>query len=156
MLRCAPAFVLLAACMGGSPPPIDPTGLPPTERTEDWEDWGPDQNIARRVTGRPILGPLLKSRLEGSTISGCYTNGETFSERLSTDGNVIIAGTGERVAKYKVTEDNLCFQYPDQPVACYTVTEEDGVLYFYTNGGYRLAAATTCPIPPGTKGLPDQ
>ncbi|GGY49288.1 hypothetical protein [Parvularcula lutaonensis] len=142
----------LAAC-GGTPVLDDPSTLPPVEETKDWEDWGKEENIARRVEGVPLSGNAITARLVGTELTGCYPSGESFAERLTENGDVVEPGTGRLLAKYKVQNDYLCFQYPNQQPACYTVTDKGGTLYFYTAGGYRLVAASTCPIPPGTRGL---
>lgn len=142
----------LAACAGVSGMPVENNNLPPVEKSENWKDWGREQNIARRVSGEPLGMEALKARLVGNVLSGCYPNGQTFSERLTTDGHVIEAGTGKQLAKYVIQNDELCFQYPNQPVACYSVTEDRGRLLFYSAGGFRLVAATGCPFPKGVKG----
>lgn len=159
MLRLASLSLLAiaAAGCGSSPsaPPIDTTNLPPTERTEDWEDWGKDENVQRRVSGTPLAGESISSLLVGQVLSGCYINGESFSERLTDQGTVVMTNDNAAVAQYQVQGNNLCFAYPEQPVACYTVTQyRDGYL-FYTAGGYRLVASTVCPIPGDVRGQPE-
>lgn len=143
----------LASC-GSNPPPMEDTAnLPPVEQAQDWENWSKDGNLARRVEGTPLTGEAITARLVGGTLSGCYPSGETFAERLTDNGQVLEAGTGRLLAKYQIQNDYLCFAYPNQQPACYTVTEKAGVLYFYTAGGFRLVAASTCPIPENSKGL---
>ncbi|NNU16828.1 hypothetical protein HK107_10910 [Parvularcula sp. ZS-1/3] len=143
----------LAACAGVSGMPVEDDDLPPVQRSENWKDWGREENVARRVSGTPLGTEALKARLVGNVLSGCYPNEQTFSERLTTDGNVIEAGTGKQLAKYAIQSDQLCFQYPNQPVACYTVTEDRDRLLFYSAGGFRLVAATGCPFPKDVKGV---
>jgi hypothetical protein len=145
--------LLLAACNAGpSAPPIDPSTLPPSERTEDWQDWGKDENLAKRVSGTPMTGEQLAARFVGGVIDGCYTNGERFSERLTEDGQVVMTAGNTPVAKYALQDDTLCFAYPEQQPACYTVTNYRGGALFYTGGGYRLVASTVCPIPDDVRG----
>jgi hypothetical protein len=150
-----PAALLLASC-GGTPPPLNPAELPPVERTEDWEDWNREANLAKRLEGYPLNTAAIEAAFRDKTIQGCYPNGERFAERLGTDGRFYDARTGNALGQYAIQQDQLCFAYPDNRQACFLVSEDDGRFFFYLPGGYRLAAATTCPIPPGTKGLEDE
>jgi hypothetical protein len=139
--------------MGGGPPPIDTSELPPEEETEDWKDWGPEENARGRISGNVLNESTLRQRLTGQTLSGCYANGEAFSEVLREDGSVLDPSTGQVVAKYGFQSGEICFAYPEQRPACYTVTDYEGDLLFYSSGGFRGVAASTCPIPRGAKGF---
>jgi len=137
---------LLAACATSGPPPLDPSTLPPTQESENWKDWGPEQNAARGMLGTKMSGDQIRSRLTGRVLSGCFPDGSRFSEILADDGAVLQPQSGEQLATYRVDGDKLCFTYPRQAKACYRVSYDQRGLYFYRNGS-EIAASTVCPIP---------
>ena len=145
--------LVVVGCVGGNPPPIDPSTLPPVQKTENWQGWGPEENLAARVEGRPLSGDQVRSRIVGRVVSGCYPNGDRFSEILGDDGVVRDPRSGEALARYQVQGNRLCFAYPNRQPACYTVSSDARGLYFYRAGGTSLVASTACPIREGTKGL---
>lgn len=146
-LLSVPAMLMgVAGCMNGGPPPLDPATLPPTEEAEDWDGWSREENMAARVRGRPMQGDTIRQRLVGRVLSGCYPNGDTFSEILGDDGVVRDPRSGEPLAQYQIQADRLCFSYPNRQPACYTVSSDRRGLYFYRSGGFGLVASTACPI----------
>ncbi|MEM9839329.1 MAG: hypothetical protein AAF830_09265 [Pseudomonadota bacterium] len=132
--------------MNSSPPPLDPATLPPTEETRDWDGWSKEENLAGRVKGQPMSSSDIERRLIGRVLSGCYPNGDTFSEILGEDGVVRDPRSGDALAQYQIRADQLCFAYPNRPPACYTVSSDRRGLYFYRAGGFGLVASTSCPI----------
>jgi hypothetical protein len=125
------------------------------EETEDWEGWSKEENLARRLEGTPLQTAAIEQAFKGQVLQGCYRNGERFAERLDDDGRFYDANTGGVLGQYAITQDRLCFAYPDNRQACFLVSERSGRYYFYSRG-YRLAAATLCPIPRDTLGFPDE
>ncbi|WOI52328.1 hypothetical protein [Parvularcula sp. LCG005] len=118
------AFTLiagLAACaarmptIGSNEPPPE-TPPPITEPTKDWEDWGPEENQARReaaIEGRRLTTTQIDSAFRGRVMRGCYPNGEQFAEFLDTDGRFYNAADNNAfLGQWGVSEDRLCFKYP--------------------------------------------
>ena len=146
----------LAACSAApSLPPADQERYPEPQQTRDWEEWGedrPDTPPTRgggtgsrvEVIGTRLSGEEIRRTLAGTTLNGCYPNGERFSERLATDGRFYDANTNEALGVWSVEDDALCFDYPQQGKSCFPVSREGNDLFFYARDFSGIVAATRC------------
>jgi hypothetical protein len=153
------SVLILAGCAQDAKlPPLDPSTLPPVEETRDWEDWGEDRTdvppggrIDRgQVVGEVLNAAGIRQAVSGTTLNGCYPNGERFAERLAADGVFYDAsgGASTRLGEWYVGEDDtLCFRYPDrQQPACFAVSRSDDGLHFYQPDFSAYVASTRCPM----------
>lgn len=153
LFAALPLLAVLSACaIGGNPPPLDPSSLPPTVRSPDWSD-DDVPNAQFGFEGTRMSGDQIRARLVGRVLSGCFPDGQGFSEIIADDGSVRHPQTGEALATYRVERDRLCFTYPSRDKTCYRVFYDQRGMFFYQTGSDALSASTVCPIPSGTRGL---
>ena len=171
MRRTALCLVLiggtaLAGCSSTpSLPPADQETYPEPRQARDWEEWGenrPDQPPTRGAQGTggangqrvQVIGTLLSSAdirraLSGQTLRGCYPNGQTFAERLASDGRFYDAASNRELGTWYVDDEALCFRYPEraeagEPDQCFAVSREGSDLFFYARDFSAIVAATRC------------
>ncbi|MGV6820879.1 MAG: hypothetical protein ACWA5T_10345 [Parvularcula sp.] len=145
---------LLAACATGQrlpdPEPVDQSKI---EKTEDWKDWGPEQNAKKReaaIAGTRQSASEVKSVFAGRVLRGCYPNGQTFAEYLATDGKFYdAANNNKELGAWGMKQDLLCFRYPERaaqnlPDSCFAIFKNAAGYDFYTEDLSSKVASTTC------------
>ncbi|WP_051881504.1 hypothetical protein [Parvularcula oceani] len=162
MFRLAGAaalFALMACSQDARLPPLQDETLPPVEQSPDWEGWGEDRTDlppGGRIGEGDVIGVILdgdeiRAALAGTTLQGCYPNGQTFAERLAADGRFFDAADDRLLGQWSVSEDTLCFSYAEAQQAgaadsCFAVSRLDDDLHFYAPDYSTYVASTRCPM----------
>ena len=149
---------VLAACASGAPNlPLGPDQRTaedgPLAQTEDWKDWGPEENQRAReqgLEGKRLGTAEISAVLRGRVLRGCYPDGTPFAEALASDGQFYDANNNNQLlGTYTIANNQLCFRYPEraqagQPDSCFTVFSRGQDLDFYTPDLRSRAATTDC------------
>lgn len=152
------ALLLLAACASGAPDiPIAPDQRTaddgPLGRTEDWKDWGPEENKRMReqgLEGKRLDTAQISAALKGRVLRGCYADGTAFAEGLANDGQFYdVNNNNQLLGTYTIANNQLCFRYPERAQAgeadsCFSVFSRDKYLDFYTPDLRSRVATTDC------------
>lgn len=145
----------LGACASPSPslPPLPDAERPPIKPSEDWKDWGPEENKKAReseIKGMRLDTAAITQTFRGKVLRGCYPNGERFAETLSSDGKFSdAANKNAPLGTWSVTNAQLCFRYPDRaaqgaPDSCFAVVRRGDFYDFYTVDLRQRVASTEC------------
>lgn len=91
----------------------------------------------------------LRAALSGASLSGCFTDGATWSERTGADGVVYdMAAGGVATGVWSVADGEVCYVYAGAPLdmarQCFEVARRDAHLDFYAAGSDVLVASTDC------------
>lgn len=65
--------------------------------------------------GQSLSGKQIRETLIGSTFSGVDEDGESFSERLNSDGTISgRSPSGSYSGRWRISGKEICLLYPDQ------------------------------------------